>query len=186
MRFGYARVSTKEQNEARQLVALEGCDRIYTEKVSGKDVEHRPELRKMLENLRPGDVVEVESYSRFARNTADLLRLVGEIEEAGAAFVSHKEQIDTSTPQGRLMMTIFAGLAQFEREQLLQRQREGIEIAKQNGVYKGRARIETGENFAEMVAAVDRKEITATEAMKRLGLKPNTYYRRVKEFREKN
>ena len=186
-RIGYIRVSTQEQNTGRQEAALQDCDKQFIEKVSGKDTEHRPELAAMMEYVREGDTVIVESYSRFARNTKDLLNLVEALEKKGVHFVSLKEQVDTSTPQGRLMLTIFAGLAQFEREQTLQRQREGIELAKAQGKYKGRKRIETnGALFVEQYRKWKDGQQTARAAMEALGMKANTFYRRVKEYEQGN
>ena len=127
--------------------------------------------------------VVVESISRIARNTRDLLSIVSELTEKGVEFVSLKENIDTTTPQGRFMLTVFGALAELERENILERQREGIEIAKSEGKYKGRKPIDYDE--AQMKALCKKwraGEITATAAMKELGLKPNTFYRRVKEM----
>lgn len=181
-RILYARVSTAEQNLARQLTEDENYDRVFVEKISGKNM-NRPQLKAMLEYVRKGDIVEAESYSRLARNTKDLLEIIDKLDEKGAAFISHKEKIDTSTPQGRLMMTIFAGLAQFEREQTLQRQAEGIAIAKAEGKYKGRQPIAVEEEtFKLTYDAWKSGKLTATAAMKMLGLKPNTFYRRIKEY----
>ena len=139
-RIGYCRVSTEEQNTARQEAALADCDKVFIDKASGKNTE-RPQLQAMLGYVREGDVLVVESYSRLSRSTADLLRIVETLKSKGVNFISLKERTDTTTPQGELVMTIFAGIAQFEREQLLQRQREGIAIAKEQGKYKGRQRI---------------------------------------------
>lgn len=184
-RIGYIRVSTEGQNTARQEVSLQDCDKVFIEKVSGKDTEHRPQLQAMMAYVRGGDVVVAESYSRFARNTKDLLGMVEELNKKGVAFVSLKENVDTSTPQGKLVMTIFAGLAQFEREQLLQRQKEGIAIAKARGAYKGRARIKTqDEAFENEYRRWRDGQQTARAAMNHLGLKPNTFYRRVKEYEQ--
>lgn len=178
----YIRVSTAEQNTARQESDSSEFDKVFIDKVSGKDT-NRPELEAMMQYVREGDTVVVESYSRFARNTKDLLQMVEHLERKGVAFVSQKEQIDTSTPQGKLMLTIFAGLAQFEREQLLQRQAEGIAIAKQEGKYKGRKPISIDEAaFKTVYSDWKGGGITAREAMKRLNLKSNTFYRRVKEY----
>lgn len=192
-RIAYIRVSTQEQNTARQDVRFEGYDKIFTEKISGKSAD-RPQLKKLMEYVREGDSVTVESYSRFARNTRDLLNLIHELDEKGVAFISLKEQTDTSTPQGKLIMTIFAGLAQFEREQTLQRQAEGIEQAKAEDSrrkaegkdaihYKGRQpiRIDTVAFTKEYRSWKDGKQ-TARETMNKLGLKPNTFYRRVAEL----
>ena len=176
----YIRVSTQEQNTARQEVDRAQYDRVYIEKASGKNAD-RPQLKAMLDYVREGDVVEVESYSRIARNTQDLLSIVSRLTEKGVDFVSQKEQIDTSTPAGRLMLTIFAGLAQFERECLLERQAEGIAIAKQEG-RMGRPTIAPCDNFAAIVKTWKKGEITAVEAMKRSGLTKATFYRKVKEL----
>ena len=180
-RIKYVRVSCKDQNEERQLTDKNGFDRIYVDKQSGKDTA-RPELQKMLDFVRDGDTVVVESYSRIARNTKDLLEIVEQLTSKGVSFVSQKENIDTSTPAGRLMLTIFAGLAQFEREQLLQRQKEGLDCAKANGVKLGRPAAEVGESFFEAVTEWREKKITAVEAMKRAGLPKSVFYRKVKEL----
>jgi len=179
-KIGYVRVSTEEQNTERQELQLHGVDKIYIEKISGKTVAARPELKKMMEYVREGDTVIVESISRFARNTKDLLSLVDELKIKGVAFVSLKESIDTSTPQGQFMLTVFGAMAQLERESILQRQREGIAIAKEQNKYKGRQPIKVDDKaFREVCGLWRAGQITATEAMRRLNLKPNTFYRRV-------
>ncbi|SDX99131.1 recombinase family protein [Eubacterium barkeri] len=183
-RIGYIRVSTEEQNETRQEVIMEQLDasKVFIEKLSGKDT-NRPQLKAMLNYVREGDTVVVESYSRLARSTKDLLNIVDELSSKGVQFISQKENIDTTTPQGRLMLTIFAGLAQFERECMLERQREGIAIAKAEGKYKGRQPIAIDqEQFKTVYKNWKDGNITARNAMEELGLKPNTFYRRVKEY----
>ena len=185
MKIGYIRVSTLEQNTMRQEVLMRELDveQIYIDKSSGKNMD-RPELRKMLTYVRQGDTVIVESIRRFARNTRDPLELVERLTEKGVEFVSKKEAIDTTTPTGKFMLTIFAAVAELEREYILQRQREGIAIAKENGVYKGRKPIERS-NFDTVVAQWRSGEITAVEAMKILKLSKSTFYRKVKDHPER-
>ena len=184
MKIGYVRVSTAEQNTARQeeLMRSLGVDEIYIDRMSGKNTA-RPELQKMLEYVRRGDTVIVESISRFARNTRDLLELVDALTKKGVEFVSQKEAIDTATPTGKFMLTVFAAVAELEREYILQRQREGIELAKARGVYKGRKPIQR-DNFDAVVAVWRRGEITAVEAMRRLDMKPSTFYRKVRQMHQ--
>lgn len=181
MKIGYVRVSTQEQNTIRQERMMEslGVDELYIDKASGKNAQ-RPELQKMIQYVRKGDTVVVESISRFARNTRDLLELVERLTAKQVEFVSQKEAIDTTTPTGKFMLTIFGAVAELEREYILQRQQEGIAIAKANGVYKGRKPIQRP-NFDQVVSLWRQGEITAVEAMKRLDLKPSTFYRKVKE-----
>ena len=126
MRVGYVRVSTVGQNTARQEVLMEelGAERVYIDRMSGKNTS-RPALRQMLEFVREGDVVVVESISRFARNTRDLLELVEQLSAKGVEFVSKKEAIDTMTPPGKFMLTIFGAVAELEREGLVLRQTRG-------------------------------------------------------------
>lgn len=184
MKVGYIRVSTVEQNTERQKAIMEGLgvEKLYTEMLSGKNTD-RPQLNAMLDFVREGDTVVVESYSRLARSTKDLLDLVEKLNQKKVQFISQKENIDTSTPQGRLMFTMFAGLAQFERECLLQRQREGIEIAKQQGKYKGRPK-KSLENFTELYASVKNEEISISKASKLLGVSRSTFYRKMKEHED--
>ena len=181
MKIGYVRVSTQEQNTIRQERMMEslGVDELYIDKASGKNAQ-RPELQKMMEYVRKGDTVVVESISRFARNTRDLLELVEQLTAKQVEFVSPKEAIDTTTPTGKFMLTIFGAVAELEREYILQRQQEGIAIAKSNRIYKGRKPIQRP-NFNQIVSLWRQGEITAVEAMKRLDLKPSTFYRKVKE-----
>lgn len=180
MKIGYVRVSTAEQNSARQEVIMRelGVEQIYIDRMSGKNME-RPELQRMMNFVRDGDTVIVESISRFARNTKDLLELTERLRAKNVEFVSQKEAIDTATPTGKFMLTVFGAVAELEREYILQRQREGIAVAKANGVYKGRKPIECPE-LAGVVRQWRNGEITATEAMKKLDLKPSTFYRKIK------
>jgi DNA invertase Pin-like site-specific DNA recombinase len=180
LRIGYIRVSTEEQNIARQqaLMTELGVDQVFIDRMSGKSKD-RPELKHMLNFVRDGDIVLTESISRFARNTRDLLDLVEQLTAKNVEFVSKKEAIDTSTPTGRFLLTVLAALSELEREQILERQREGIAIAKKNGVYKGRKPIER----PDLVAVVHlwrAGKITAVEAMRRLNMKRSTFYRRIK------
>lgn len=179
MNIGYIRISSVEQNTARQEVLMQelGVKLIFIDRMSGK-TRNRPELNRMLEFMREGDTVIVESISRFARNTRDLLELMEQLQRKNVEFVSKKEAIDTTTPTGRFMLTVFGAVAELEREYILQRQQEGIAIAKRNGIYKGRRPIERPE-FDEVVSRWRRKELTATEAMKRLNMTKSTFYRRV-------
>lgn len=183
MKIGYIRVSTQEQNTIRQevLMAQLGVEQVFIDRMSGKNTQ-RPELKAMLEFVRRGDVVIVESISRFARNTRDLLELVEQVTAKGVEFVSQKESIDTSTPTGKFMLTIFGAVAELEREYILQRQREGIAIAKANGVYKGRKPVERPE-FPEVVSRWQKGEMTAVEAMKKLNMASSTFYRKVRRLR---
>ena len=143
----------------------------------------RPSLKACFAFLREGDTLIVESISRFARNTRDLLSLVARLQEMDVAFVSLKENIDTQTAQGRFMLTIFAACAELEREQILERQAEGIALAKAQGKYKGRAPVKYDMDALKAACREWREgKITAVEAMRRTGLKRNTFYRRVKEL----
>lgn len=156
-----------------------GVQRVFIDRQSGKDTS-RPELQKLLEFVREGDTVVVESISRFARNTRDLLDLVEQLTVKGVEFVSKKESLDTATPSGRFVLTIFGAVAQLEREYLLQRQKEGIAIAKQKGKYKGRKPLERTNQDA-VITSWRNGEITAVEAMQTLQLSKTTFYRRVRE-----
>lgn len=182
MKIGYIRISTTDQNTARQEVLMQelGVDNVFIDRMSGKSVD-RSELKRMMEFVREGDTVIVEAISRFARNTRDLLDLVEQLTAKNVEFVSKKEAIDTSTPTGKFMLTVFGAVAELEREYILQRQREGIAIAKANGVYKGRKPIERAD-FKKVVALWRDNQITAVEAMKRLDMKSSTFYRKVKQI----
>lgn len=186
MKVGYVRVSTEEQNTIRQenLMRELGVEKVYIEKASGKNAD-RPQLKAMMEFVREGDVVIVESISRFARSTRDLLTLVEQLTDKKVGFVSQKEAIDTETPQGKFMLTVFGAMAELEREQTLQRQKEGIAAAKAEGKYKGRKPIELDEQkFVEVYSKWRKNEITAAHAIKTLGVSRNTFYRRVWEYED--
>lgn len=184
MRVGYVRCSTIEQNEARQMKMMEDqkVEKVFVDKASGKNID-RKDFKAMMTFVRNGDTVIVESISRIARNARDLLSIISELTDKGVEFVSLKESIDTTTPHGRFMLIVFGALAELERESILERQREGIEIAKAEGKYKGRKPIQVDEaKFRSVCARWRAGEIIATQAMKEVGLKPNTFYRRVKKL----
>lgn len=139
MNIAYVRVSTEEQNEQRQIEALEkfNIEKWFKEKVSGKNTD-RAELKNMIEFARDGDTIYVLDFSRLARSTIDLLSLVDQLNKKNIHLVSIKENVDSSTPTGKLMLTMIGAIAEFERANILERQREGIEIAKREGKYVGR------------------------------------------------
>jgi len=181
MKIGYIRISTTDQNTIRQEVLMQelGADEVFIDRLSGKNTQ-RPELLRMLEYVRQGDTVIVESISRFARNTRDLLDLVEQLSRKGVEFVSQKEAIDTTTPTGKFMLTIFGAVAELEREYILQRQREGIDIAKKQGKYTGRKPIQHPD-FHHVVNKWKREEITAVQAMKQLKMSKSSFYRKAKK-----
>ena len=182
MEVGYIRVSTEEQNTARQsaLMDTRGIKKRLEEKESGKNAE-REQLQAMLAYVREGDTVVTESISRIARNTRDLLSIVEKLTDKGVEFVSLKESIDTTTPQGRFMLTVFGAMAELDRETILQRQKEGIAIAKAEGKYQGRKPIEIDQDeFKAICKSWRAGELTGVEAANRARLKKNTFYRRVK------
>ena len=185
--YAYVRVSSKDQHERRQMVAMESrkipLERIFMEKQSGKDT-NRPMLQSLMNTIQKGDVVVVESISRFARNTRDLLGLVEKLTKKGVEFISLKEHIDTTTPTGRFMLTIFAAVAELEREHILQRQAEGIAAAKASGKHLGRPIKNAPDNFANVVKDWEQGKIDFDEALKLTGLKRATFYNRRREFRE--
>ena len=180
MNIGYIRVSTQEQNTIRQEVLMQelGVDEVYIDRMSGKNTD-RPELQRMMHFVREGDMVIVESISRFARNTRDLLDLVEQLTAKHVEFLSKKEAIDTSTPTGKFMLTVFGAVAELEREYILQRQKEGIAVAKAAGIYKGRKPI-LHPDFEKVVSQWREGKFTAKEAMGKLSMKPSTFYRKVK------
>lgn len=166
MILGYVRVSTVEQNESRQLETMQkyNVEKVFSEKVSAKNTD-RPKLKELLEFAREGDTIVIHSFSRLARNTKDLLELVEYFTAKNIHLISSKENIDTSTPTGRLLLTVIGAISTFERENTLERQAEGIVIAKKNGVYKGRKPIQV-ENFGEYYARWKNRECSKADLMK--------------------
>ncbi|MBV4417189.1 recombinase family protein [Clostridium tyrobutyricum] len=186
MNIGYVRVSTVEQNEERQIAALKkhNIDKWFIEKVSAKDT-NRPQLKAMIDFAREGDNIYIHSLDRLARSTKDLLNIVDELQQKKIHLISNKENIDTSTATGKLMLTMIGAIAEFERANLLERQREGIAIAKRQGKYKGRKKIDFPENWNEVYQRWKSREIKGNEAMELLGLKRNTFYKLVKEYQKR-
>lgn len=183
MRVAYVRVSTVEQNEERQQVALEpyGIEKSFTEKRSAKDM-NRPKLREMLDFVREGDEVYVEDFSRLARSTQDLLKIVQTLDDKKVRVVSLKENLDTKTSHGRLVLTIMAAINEFERANILERQREGIALAKAAGKYKGRKPIEIDENvLTRLWDDYKVRRISKVQMAKRLHISRTTLDKILKE-----
>ena len=183
-KIGYIRVSTEHQETAGQQEIMDSyqVDRIFSEKLSGASTD-RPQLKAMLDYVREGDTLYVESISRLGRSAKDLLNIIDTLTDKSVTLVSHKENIDTDTPTGKFMLTVFAALSQLEREQLKQRQREGIEIAKAQGKYTGRKTIPTDwTRFGQLYGEWRAKHITGRDFMRRMDMSANTFYRRVREY----
>lgn len=172
MNVAYIRVSTIEQNEERQLEAMKphNIEKYFTEKVSGKDT-NRPKLQEMLEFVREGDKVYIHDFSRLARSTKDLLNIVELLNNKGVTLISNKENIDTSTSTGKLMLTMIGAINEFERQNLLERQQEGIAIAKKNGKYKGGQAKKIDENiFNNLLEQYQTRRINKVEFARQLGV----------------
>lgn len=185
-KIGYARCSSADQNPARQEEWLkqQGCEKVFLDMLSGKDT-NRPQLKAMLDYVREGDVLYVESISRLARSTRDLLKIVDQLTEKKVQFYSQKESIDTTTPQGKFMLTVFAAMAELERDQIKQRQAEGIAIAKAKGVYKGRQKKYIDKYlFEELYKQWKKGDITQKYMCDKLHISRRTLYARIKELNE--
>ncbi|GAA6203876.1 recombinase family protein [Thalassotalea sp. SU-HH00458] len=173
--IGYIRVSTVEQNTARQLLNLK-LDKVFTDKCSGKDT-NRPALTQLIEFSREGDVIHCHDISRMARSTEDLLRLIKEFTAKNITLKFHKENLTfdgSNNPLQQLMMTILSGIYQFERAMILERQREGIEIAKAKGKYRGkRVNHKLHDQIRELYAQGHNK----TQIAKKLGCVRATVYK---------
>ena len=185
--IGYIRVSTQHQNTGRQHEDFSAkgitIDKLYEEKISGKNTD-RPQLKAMLQYVREGDTVYAESFSRLARSTRDLLEIVEDLTSKGVQFVSLKENVDTSTPQGKFMLTVFAGLAQLERDTILQRQREGIDLCLSEGRAYGRPTAKISDTFPTHYQQWKAGKIKAVDFMKVENLPKSTFYKLVKRFEE--
>ena len=181
MKIGYARVSTEEQNLDRQLDSLKeaGCEKIFQEKITGTKKE-RPELDKLMEQLRSGDLIIISDLTRLSRSVKDLFSLVDQIEKKGANIKSLKESwMDTSTPQGKLMFTIFAGISQFERDLISQKTLEGLAAARSRGKKGGRPKKdEKAINIA--LKMYQEKVCSISEITKATGVSKTTIYRYIK------
>ena len=183
--FAYIRVSTEEQNYESQMEAMKDLKfaKVFTEKRSAKDT-NRPELQNMLDYVREGDTVYVKDFSRLARSTKDLFNIIDILENKKVKLISIKEKLDTSTPAGKLMVTMLGAIYEFERANLLERQKDGIAVAKKEGKYKGRKKIQKPDNWQEVYSDWSCRKITAKKACELLKLKTNTFYNFVKEERE--
>jgi len=175
--FGYARVSTEQQNLDRQIDALQkyGCDMIYTEKMTGTK-RNRPELAKLLDRVTEGDTVVIESLSRLGRSTKDLIELTELFQSRGVHLVSLKESIDTSTSTGKLLFTLMSAIAQFERDVIADRTREGLKAARARGRTGGRPRVNQ-DNIKKAVRLYRTREYSIREIEELTGVKKSTLYR---------
>lgn len=185
--FGYARVSSSEQNLARQLEGLLEYgvpeDNVFCDKMSGKDTD-RPQLKLLMGRLRDKDTVVVLSLDRLGRNTKDLINMVENFNTWGVRFVSLKEQVDTSTNLGRFFITVMAGLSELERCNIRERQQAGMQIAKREGRLTGRPKVNT-DGFERVFSKYEKGEINVSDAAKLLGVSRATFYRRIKEYEDK-
>jgi DNA invertase Pin-like site-specific DNA recombinase len=180
MKYAYIRVSTIEQNEARQLEAMRKYEipeeNYYIEKISGKDT-NRPKLKELLSIVQEGDVIHIHDFSRLSRSVADLLKIVEELQKKSVYLVSNKENLDTSTPTGKLMLTVIGAINEFERASMLERQKEGVAIARKNGVYD-KNDIDMG-RVAEMKKEINAGRLTITAAAQELGISRLSMRRRL-------
>jgi len=180
MKIGYARVSTQDQELALQLDALKaaGCGKIYKEKMTGSTRE-RPELQKLLDQLREGDIVVIWKLDRLARSLKDLVNLVNEIQEKGGALHSLNDQIDTTTPHGKFTFHVFAALAEFERDIIRERTKAGLTAARARGRVGGRPKgLSKKAQHTAIIAEklYQERELTVKEICEQLSISRGTLY----------
>lgn len=178
MIIGYARVSTSDQSLDAQCDALKaaGAKRVFQEKRTGKS-RQRPELERLLDQLRAGDVLVVAKYDRLARSLRDLIDLVETIRERGADFRSLAEDIDTTTPTGRLIFHVFGSIAEFERERIVERTKEGLAAARKRGRRGGRPRALSEEAQKEIIRMRDEERRPVAEIARTFKVSRATIYR---------
>jgi DNA invertase Pin-like site-specific DNA recombinase len=191
--YGYARVSTRDQKLKQQVEQLKkyGCEKIFHEKVSGLSVDNRKEFRKLLSTVQAGDKIVVCKLDRFARSLRDALNVMEELREKGVGLVILNMvggELDTSTPNGKLMFNILASVAEFEVDLMKERQREGIEQAKKRGVYKGRPKKYTNEHAGlqhalELYKNRDNNKLTIREISQITNISESTIYRAVRKMK---
>jgi len=183
--IGYARVSTQDQNLDRQLDALNkaGCERIFNEKMTGTH-SARPELQMMLMTLRPGDTLVVESFSRLSRSTKDLLDMVEKLSQLGVHLVSLKEDLDTKTATGKMMLTVMSALSQFERDLIAERTKEGLKAARARGRHGGRPRSGTDKDRDQAYAMYQANIMSCQEIADRYGVSLSTLNRWIREKKQ--
>ncbi len=175
--FGYARVSTESQNLDRQIDTLTkyGCDIIYSEKMTGTKKD-RPELNKMLDRMTEGDTVVIVALSRLGRSTKDLIELTETFQNKGVQLVSLKENVDTSTPSGKLLFTLMSAIAQFERDTIAERTREGLQSARARGRMGGRPKVNP-DSVRKAVKLYNTRQYSIKEIEELTGVKKSTLYR---------
>lgn len=184
MQIAYIRVSSIDQNEQRQIEAMQryNIEKWFIEKVSGKDT-NRPKLKEMLDFAREGDTIHIHDFSRLARSTKDLLDIVELLNSKGITLISNKENIDSSTPTGKLMLTMIGAINEFERTNLLERQKEGIAIAKRKGKYKGRKAVSIPD-FDKHYQRYISREISKSELAKELNISRPTLDKLIKDYQQ--
>lgn len=188
MRIAYVRVSTAEQNEARQIEALKKYDieKWFTEKCSGKNTD-RPKLTEMMDFAREGDEIYIHDFSRLARSTKDLLNIIEKLDTKGVKLVSNKENIDTHTPTGRLMLTMIGAISEFERATILERQREGLIIMKREGRMNGRKqKVILEEDWKQNLLLYKTREINKRQFAERLHISRPTLDKLLRKEGERN
>lgn len=178
--YGYARVSTKQQDLSRQLDLLShyNCIEILTEKITGSKAD-RPELIRLKDKVRPGDTLIIESFSRLGRSTKDLIEIVEYFENKDVKLISIKENFDTNTPQGKLMITVFQAFSQFERDIIIQRTKEGLESARARGRKGGRPRVKEP-SINKALKLYNSKEYSISEIVSMTGISQATLYRYIR------
>lgn len=185
MKIGYARVSTQDQNLDRQLDNLRaaGCERIFNEKMTGTKSD-RPELKTMLLTLRSGDILVIDSFSRLSRSTKDLLDLVDKLTSMGVHLVSLKENLDTTTATGKLMLTMLSALSQFERDLIAERTIDGLKAARSRGRCGGRPRLGSDKDRQQALAMYKANVMTNSEIASKFGVSLRTFSRWIAEEKQ--
>lgn len=185
MKIGYARVSTQDQNLDRQIdnLTAAGCERIFNEKMTGTKSD-RPELRTMLLTLRPGDTLIIDSFSRLSRSTKDLLDIVDKLTAMEVHLVSLKENLDTTTATGKMMLTMLSALSQFERDLIAERTKDGLKAARARGRHGGRPRSGSDKDKKQALAMYHANVMSNSEIAQKFNISSRTLSRWISEEKQ--